>query len=142
MTKSAYYGGKWYALVLFIGEAITHLFCGPTPKRIYGPFSRAHPGFGPFLGSGATEGQLLLILVRDQQNLNFPNILVVIENFWVPARINGETAVFPRKKFTKIDFLLSDVKNMVPFKIGAYPKSAVTGAFWPKTQFLASAIKF
>ena len=100
----------------------------------------------------------------------FPKILMVIEDFWVRARIYRETAFFPEKMGKKSDFwpkinfcgsnpncvtfhlillqkltffilctLLSKVKNKASPKC-PYPKSALSGAFWPKTRFFAQVM--
>ena len=48
---------------------------------------------------------------------------MVIEDYWVLARIDGETGHGAHQLF-------------------ADPKSALTGAFWPKIQFFALVTQF
>ena len=84
-------------------------------------------------------------------DFNFPKVLMVVDDYWVPARIDGVTVDFPGgngKNFTEYSFakisffilytLLSDVGNMVSPEIGAYPKLALIGAFGHKSDFFLS----
>ena len=77
---------------------------------------------------------------------------MVVDDYWVPARIDGVTVDFPGGEMAKILLnillqkllffilytLLSDVGNMVSPEIGAYPKLALIGAFGHKSDFFLS----
>ena len=98
MTKSAYYGEKWYALVLFIGEPITHLFLWTHPKKnlraVFQGSSRIWAIFGEWRNRRATTlnfgpistklGGIVRVIEKMTQKDNGPG----------PGRNYGETGVF------------------------------------------------
>ena len=60
-----------------------------------------------YFGAKIDRGQYLIESTlsfgqRMTNDLNFPKISMVIEDDWIPARIDGETADFP-KKWPKIE---------------------------------------
>ena len=75
---------------------------------------------------------------------HFPKILTVIENYWAPAEIDGDMAVFPRKqmaeKITKLptffNFALQYLKHGKDQYVCS-PKIGPKGAFWPKNENFA-----
>ena len=107
-------------------------------------------------------------MTKPAPDFNFPKIVTVIEDYWVPrkgpfpdfypkicikrakSRFLAVTPIFVRlslimlQKLTFFIFntLFSDVGNMPCPKICRYPKSALTGAFWPKIRFFVLETQF
>ena len=75
---------------------------GPTPKKISFPrfrsFSRAHSEFDIFWKwhtRRVTTFHFGPRMTKLTSDFNFPKILMVVEDYFVSARIDGETVGFP-----------------------------------------------
>ena len=70
-----------------------------------GHFPGLIPKFGHLLGvarqKGTTSFNFGLRMTQLTPDFNFPKVSMVVEDYWVLARIDGETADFPKTKRPK-----------------------------------------